>query len=220
MLISDSHEFIFVRVRKTASQSLSALLEPYALTPPAGRWSHARSRLRLQWDYRRHHFRAHDGILAAKHRMPAARFERYFKFAIVRNPWDRLVSEYEFILRHPEHGRHGRLVRLGSFENFIELQTVRRDAYQLNALCDHRGRLLVDYTGRLESLDDDWRAICTRIGIPHAPLPRINIGRHEPYTRYYTPELRARVAHCWAREIEAFGYTFGDDRPAAASPDG
>ena len=95
MLISDSHEFIFVRVRKTASQAMWAQLEPYVLPRPDTRWDRFKSRARLEWDYRKYRFRAHEGILAAKRRMPAERFERYFKFAIVRNPWARLVSESE-----------------------------------------------------------------------------------------------------------------------------
>ena len=210
MLISDSHEFIFVRVRKTASQAMWAQLKPYVLPRPDSRWDHLKSRARLEWNYRKYRFRAHDGILAAKRRMPAERFERYFKFAIVRNPWARLVSEYEFILRYPDHGRHDRVRRLGGFEKFVDMQIPRRDAYQLDVLCDRRGRMLMDFIGRLEALDDDWRTICERIDIPYQPLPKKNVGKRRPYTDYYTPGLRDRVARHWAREIETFGYAYGE----------
>lgn len=209
MLVSDSHEFIFVRVRKTASVAMRDQLAPFALPRPATRWDRVKSRALLEWDYGKYRFRAHDGILAAKRRMPADRFERYFKFAIVRNPWARLVSEYEFILRWPKHGRHRRVKRLGSFDKFVEMQIPRRNAYQLPALCDRRGNLLMDFVGRLENLDDDWRTICARIGIPYLPLPKKNVGQRRPYTDYYTPELRDRVARHWAQEIELFGYAYG-----------
>lgn len=209
MLISDSHEFIFVRVRKTASQSMWAALEPYVLPRPTGRWARIKSRAGLERDYHRFRFRAHDEITTAQRLMPPQRFERYFKFAIVRNPWRRLVSEYEFILKSPRHGRHRRVKALGGFAPFIEMQIPRRDAYQINPLCDSDGNLLMDYVGKLETLDEDWKTICERIGIPHVDLPRKNVSVKRPYTDYYTPETRDLVASHWSREIELFDYTFG-----------
>ena len=209
MLISDSHEFIFVRVRKTASQSMWAALEPYVLPRPTGRWSRMKSRAGLERDYRRYRFRAHDEITTAKRLLPAAQFDRYFKFAIVRNPWRRLVSEYEFILKSPKHGRHRRVKVLGGFAPFIEMQIPRRDAYQTSQLCDPQGNLLMDFVGKLETLDRDWKTICERIDIPHVELPRKNVSVRRPYTDYYTPETRDLVAKHWSREIELFGYEFG-----------
>lgn len=209
MLISDSHEFIFVRVRKTASQSMWAALEPYVLPRPTGRWARIKSRAGLERDYHRFRFRAHDEITTAQRLMPPQRFERYFKFAIVRNPWRRLVSEYEFILKSPRHGRHRRVKALGGFAPFIEMQIPRRDAYQINPLCDSDGNLLMDYVGKLETLDEDWKTICERIGIAHVELPRKNVSVKRPYTDYYTPETRDLVANHWSREIELFDYKFG-----------
>lgn len=209
MLISDSHEFIFVRVRKTASQSMWAALGPYVLPRPEGRWARFKSRAGLEHDYHKYRFRAHEEITTAQRLLPPDRFERYFKFAIVRNPWRRLVSEYEFILKSPQHGRHERVKALDGFGPFIEMQIPRRDAYQVNQLCDGEGRLLMNFVGKLENLDADWKTICERIGIPHVALPRKNVSVKRPYTDYYTPELRDLVAEHWAREIELFDYRFG-----------
>jgi len=209
MLISDSHEFIFVRVRKTASQAMWAALEPYVLPRPADRWTRFLSRSGLKRDYRTYRFRAHDEIVTAQKLMPADRFERYFKFAFVRNPWRRLVSEYEFILKSPHHGRHERVKKLGGFEGFVEMQVARRDAYQLNQLCDRDGNLLMDFVGKLENLGRDWRTICERVGVPHQELPFKNVSVKRPYTEYYSDATRELVAEHWAREIELFGYAFG-----------
>lgn len=209
MLISDSHEFLFVRVRKTASQSMWQALEPYVLPRPAGRWARFRSRAGLERDYHRFRFRAHEEITTAQKLLPPEKFDRYFKFAIVRNPWHRLVSEYEFILKSPSHGRHAKVKKLGSFDRFVEMQIPRRDAYQLSQLCDLDGQLLMDFVGKLETLDDDWKTICGHIGIPHVALPRKNVSVKRPYTDYYTPELRELVARHWAQEIELFDYAFG-----------
>lgn len=210
MLISDSHQFIFLRMRKVASTSMKAILLPMCLPRPAGKLAHLKSRAWLEWDYHKYVFRAHDDIRAAQRRMPAETFDKYFKFAFVRNPWDRLVSEYEFLLEKPTHGRHARVKKLNSFKHFIQMQIPRRDAYQINMLCDRHGKLLVDFVGKLENLQSDWQTVCARIGIPDQPLQRKNATQHRHYQDYYDNESRQLVARHWSREIELFEYAFDD----------
>ncbi len=212
MLISDSHEFIFLQMRKVASTSMQAILRPLCIPRPAGRIAHLKSRARLEWDYRKYVFRTHDDILAAKRRMPADKFANYFKFTFVRNPWERLVSEYEYILGQPEHGRHTRVIRLKNFSEFIRMQIPRRDAYQINMLCDKKGRPLVDFVGKLEDLQNDWQTVCTQVGIPCQAIPRKNVTQHINYRDFFDQDSVRLVAKHWAREIEAFEYDF-DFRP-------
>ena len=208
MLISDSHEFIFLQMRKVASTSMAEILRPLAITAPNGRLAHLKSRTRLEWNYQRHHFRLHEDILAVKRRMPSERFERYFKFAFVRNPWERLVSEYEYILTQPEPGRHKRIRRLDGFIDFIRLQIKRTDSFQFNMLYDNNNNLLVDYIGKFETLEQDWKTVCERIGIPCSPLPSKNVTRHKPVQDYFDHDSIALVAKHWAREIKLFDYSF------------
>ncbi len=208
MLISDSHQFIFLRMRKVASTSMKAILLPLCVPRPAGTLAHLKRRALLEWNYHKYVFRAHDDIRAAQKRMPAELFDRYFKFTFVRNPWDRLVSEYEFLLRKTGHGRHERVKRLGGFSEFIRMQIPRRDAYQINMICDRKGRMLMDFIGKMENLQDDWKTVCDRIGIPHQELARKNASERTHYRDYYDAESRQLVARHWAREIELFGYSF------------
>jgi len=210
MLISDSHQFIFLRMRKVASTSMKTILLPLCVPRPNGRLAHLKSRAKLEWDYHSYVFRAHDDIRAAQKRMPAELFDRYFKFTFVRNPWDRLVSEYEFLLRKTEHGRHERVKKLGGFSDFIRMQIPRRDAYQINMMCDKRGNVLMDFIGKLENLENDWITVCNRIGIPHQELQRKNASERSHYQDYYDTENRQLVARHWAREIELFGYRFDE----------
>ena len=208
MLISDSHEFIYLRMRKVASTSMRDILRPLCIPIPDGRLAHLKSRARLEWDYHRYVFRSHDDILSAKRRMPDEIFSRYFKFAFVRNPWERLVSEYEFLLKRPRHGRHARVKKMSDFSEFIQMQIPRRDAYQSKMLCDNDGKLLMDFVGKLENLDNDWRIASERIGIPYQELPRKNVTQHKRYQDYFTTETTQLVARHWARDIELFEYTF------------
>ena len=211
MLISDTHEFIFLRMRKVASTSMRGILRPLCLSIPEDRFAHIKSRLRLEWDYHRYVFRAHDNILAAKSRMPADKFERYFKFAFIRNPWERLVSEYEFLLSRNKHGRHKRVKELDNFSEFIQMQIPRRDAYQLNMLCDHKGRVLMDFLGKLENLEQDWHRVCGQLGIEYQALPRKNVIERKPYQAYDDMDSIQVVAKHWGREIELFEYSYEDN---------
>jgi len=136
MFISDSHEFIFVHMRKSAGTSMRVVLSPLCIPRKKNRLAHMKSRAMLEWNYQKYAFRTHAEIRTAQQRMPEALFRRYFKFTFVRNPWDRLVSEYQFLLTNKAHGRHERVKRLGGFEQFIHMQIPRKSAYQVNMVCD------------------------------------------------------------------------------------
>lgn len=153
----------------------------------------------------------HLNICQIAETLPRETFEGYFKFAFVRNPWDRAVSLYE--------RREGRRMKEHmSFAAFIDWMTLASATcihplphrYQLDWLISPHGDLLVDFVGRFESLAEDWRTIARRIGaeegLPHAnrhPEPR----RH--YTEYYTPRTIDIVQRRFAVDIEYFGYRFG-----------
>ncbi|MGA9271459.1 MAG: sulfotransferase family 2 domain-containing protein [Lutimonas sp.] len=206
MLISDSHQFIFVHIRKAAGSSIRDTLEPLSLVKPTDTWSKIKSRfLKTETDYKKYAFRQHDDINVAKRLMPPDLFESYFKFAFVRNPWDRLVSEYEFIRRRPDHGRHSKVMRMG-FEKYIVYQSKRFDAHQINMLADKNGKLLMDFIGKFENLYEDWNRITDRLGIENKQLTHRKKAGIKDYNSYYSDESRALVAELWKGDIEAFGY--------------
>jgi len=198
-------------MRKVASTSMREILRPHCIPVPQGRITHLKSRARLSTNYHKHVFRAHEDILSTRNLMPRAQFARYFKFAFVRNPWERLVSEYEFLLKKTGHGRHARVKNLSGFDQFIDMQIPRRDAYQSNMLCDRNGVLLMDFVGKLENLDTDWNRVCEHIKIDYHALPQKNVTRHRRYQDYYTPESIAKVGVHWARDIGLFDYQFNPD---------
>jgi hypothetical protein len=66
----------------------------------------------------------------------------------------------------------------------------------------------VDYIMRFESLSDDFRAVCTAIGISPPTLPQYNRSNREHYSKYYDDELRELVRTRFATEIERFNYAF------------
>ena len=123
MLISDSHKFIFIHIRKSAGGSIGKTLRPISIAINKDPISKIKSRfLKIETNYQKFAFRQHCSILQVKEVIPKAIFNDYFKFAFVRNPYTRLVSEYEFIKRRPDHGRHKKVTNM-DFHEYILYQS-------------------------------------------------------------------------------------------------
>lgn len=219
MLLSDSHSFAFVHVPKTAGSSVTVALGHHAVRVDdhwANRWL-ARAGIPVNrfapWPYTK--LRTHASAAVLRDWLPPEIFDRLFKFAFVRNPWDVLVSYWHYLRSKPGH-RRGRIARrLPNFAAYVDYEIRRGRFSQTGLLCDHDGRLLVDFVGRYESLATDFVFVCRRIGI-EAELPRVNAGDRADYRDYYTPSLVDRVAEAFATDIERFGYTFEDGHGAAS----
>ena len=181
-------------------------LEPLSLPKPTSPVAKVKSRfLKMENDYRKFAFRQHNEIRVAKKVLPDEIFNSYFKFAFVRNPWDRLVSEYEFIRRRPNHGRHPKVIRM-EFDEYIVYQSKRRDAHQIDMLADKQGNLLMDFVGKFENLEKDWLYVAKKLGIENKELGHRKKSGIKDYKAYYTQENWDLVADLWHRDIDAFGY--------------
>lgn len=147
----------------------------------------------------------------------------YFKFAFVRNPWDRLVSWWSMIDAdragtHLNRFQRFILEKAATFEEFLEKcdeEIVDTDGpkwiyrNQLDYLTDSSGRQIVDFIGRFETLQQDFDVISRRVLGESAPLPHANRSQHSHYCDYFTPALAEKVERRFERDIKTFGYVFG-----------
>ncbi len=154
----------------------------------------------------------------------------YFKFAFVRNPWDRLVSWWSMIDRHrPRHEAGEKLnafqtlvlTRAKTFADFVRLKDCvvdpdgRKSVHfnQIDYLTDAEGEIIVDFVGRFEHLGRDLdTALSGRLG-RRIDLPHLNASSRGDYRKFYSPDLAEEVARIYERDIRAFGYRFEDATP-------
>ena len=207
MLISDSHQFVFVHVRKAAGTSLRHILEQVSLAKNNQLWYKMLSRNGFKVDYHKHSFRKHSALIEAEKSMPEGVFENYFKFAFVRNPWDRLVSEFEYIKTQNTHSRYKKLSQM-TFEQYIEFQGKRASAHQFNVLSNKKGELGLDYVGKFERLDESLVYISEKINLDCSQIPHINKIKRQPFQSYYNDATAERVSELWVKDIEVFDYQF------------
>jgi len=217
MLISYSHRFIFIHVGKSAGMSIRNALLPFCAEPEKFRM---RRPPMLKGDQPNPMYTVwqtlllHPKSIDVKRELPAEVFDGSYKFAFVRNPWDHLVSVYNFMLRDPEIPRHAEVKALSGFEAFVQWAIDEAAPFpkgitklQSQMLTDQDGKLLVDCVGYYETLREDFATICRHVGID-APLPHLNRSQHRDYRSYYNDHTRSLVENHFHRDIELFGYTF------------
>lgn len=210
MILSHEHRFIFIHVHKAAGTSITRALLPFSADAVGG----ILRRLKKKPSAAKPPPTPIPPNITASElieKMGPDRFRSYFSFAFVRNPWDWTASEYEYIRRSPDHAAHEIVTKLGSFPAFVHWHCHERRILQESFVCDDEGKQLVDFIGRYERLEEDFRQVCTRIGI-EAKLPHLNQSQRRPYPEYFDPETRELVARAYAADITRFGYRF-DDTP-------
>ena len=208
MIISHRHRFIFAAVPKTGTHSVRQ-----ALREQMGGEDVEQVRLfvekRLPWDDLAAIQHGHLALRQVRPHLGDDVFNGYFKFAFVRNPFDRFVSYCAFMLRggsdfqlRPREVMHHFLFREPP-EQHILFQP------QASLLVDDDGKtLLTDKVGRVEDMQASYDTICDSIGIPSRPLDRVNGTQRGDYRRYYDQALIDGVAARYAQDLDLFGYSF------------
>lgn len=216
MLLSLKYNFLFVHIAKTGGTSVRAALAPLRWRDPLYWPAFLCSRLSHLTGHRiASKLPRHAKVIAAKEMLPHEVFEKLFKFAFVRNPWDLQVSSWHHIRRERPH----LLTGIEDFPTFIRWKLDPERPYQYHIdtsielqsdyLKDLSGRIIVDFIGRYENLQEDFDQVCRTIGIAPRQLPHKRQAKNRSdYRKYYTDEIAELVAQRFKPDIEAFGYTF------------
>ena len=216
MLLSIKYNFLFVHIAKTGGTSVRAALNPLRWRDPYYVPIFLCSKLSKLTGHRIGvKFPRHAKVIAAKEMLPRELFDNLFKFAFVRNPWDLQISSYHHIRRERPH----LLAGINDFEQFLrwKLDPARPYQYHIDTsielqsdyLVDLNGKIIVDFIGKYEQLQEDFDEVCRRIGITSKTLPhKRKATDRSDYRQYYNDDTARLVADNFRRDIENFGYSF------------
>lgn len=206
-MISRDHECIFVHIPKCGGSSIEEIL-----------WPSPRSEEDL-WGglVDRYHNKYQTGglqhLLARQIRTEVGPevFRRYYKFSMVRNPWDRVVSQFLFMGKRPDLREYLGMARADPLQRYLELIVKRIHVQweeQHRFVCDEKGDLLVDAVGRFERFEEDVREALGKLNVTVKDVPHLRKSERRPYRDYYTDRTRYMVESIYRRDIELFKYQF------------
>jgi len=195
----DEHRCIFVHIPKCAGISVCQSLFGNNVNLTAGH----------------HNLKRYQIVFAPRE------FRDYFKFAFVRNPYDRLVSAFFFLkkggLNQTDKAWGDRnLSAYDSFDVFVKAWVNPRNirsALHFHPQCDYicleKNRPAVDFIGYYENLEADFQLVCRKLKTD-SPLLSMNRNpaRGMDYQAYYTDETKAIVADVYADDLRVLGYAF------------
>jgi len=181
--------FIFIHINKTAGTSIGN-----AIGLPI-----------------KHHQTAREVIA----RIGKDKWVKAYKFTLVRNPWDKVVSHYEYRRKRNKTDLATQDIPFaewvkktyGPDKDPFYYNNPKAFQPQVEWLKDDEGKISIDFVGKFESINEDFEQIKNAIGLD-AELPHLNASKRAGYRTYYDDETREIVAQWFREDIEAFGYRF------------
>ena len=138
-----------------------------------------------------------------------------YKFTLVRNPWDKVVSHYEYRRKKDKTKIATRNMPFsewvrktyGEPKDSFYYNNPRSFQPQVEWLKDNEGRITIDFVGKFESINTDFKQIQSAIGLD-TELPHLNASKRARYQSYYNDETRDIVERWFHEDISVFGYNF------------
>lgn len=149
----------------------------------------------------------------------------YFWWGFVRHPCDRLISIYHAALKYGNHYPHCQ--EAGSFERWVmtledHWKKMPHTHPMTHFLCrdDDGTDVLVEFIGRFERLEEDWRRVWEAVrpaGHPFRPLRKTNSTEHPSWQDVFTSRMKRVVERLYRADLELFGYSTKSTKPLLPS---
>ncbi|EAJ5701987.1 sulfotransferase family protein, partial [Campylobacter lari] len=197
----DKYKCIFIHVPKVAGSSIERVIYQ------TDRWLVG-------------HVKASDYV-----KLDRTKFESYFSFGFVRNPYDRVISAYHYLKNDsldPCDIEWGKLnIGDSEFKEFVlrlqdeefkqKILAKNHFSFQYEYLCDENMNVLVDFIGRFERLNSDFKKILNILN-RNDNLVHVNKSKHCDYKDYYNYETYKIIREIYRSDFEIFDYDLEDKK--------
>jgi hypothetical protein len=207
MPFSPQHNCLFIHIPKTGGTTIEKLLGIYREWPALDLQVLHGALLLGGQEYQLQHL----SFREASQFLPTDLSTTSFTFTFVRNPWDRMVSEYFW------RGGVGYEQEFDLFvERACEIVKSRQELEGRN--CHYRPQVefldaSIDFVGRFETFHSDLTGVLTKLQVITRDIPHEVKTSHRFYADYYSDRSQRRVASAYEADIDSLKYTFGRTRP-------
>lgn len=190
-MISHEHKCIFVHLPKCAGETIETAFLGKPLNKDDDEFRGSKEK--------------HDSIFQIKKKHPEE-FDKYYKFAVVRNIWDQFVSFVAYCDRRYDRSS-------GTFQSRMrsDLKSKFYHVHSASNMLTIDGRLAVDRIVRFEALAVDLEKVAESLGMEKITLGHVNRSKHQHYSAVYDYYCMLFIKLAFAEEIKLFGHTFEGD---------
>ena len=139
------------------------------------------------------------------------KWDSYYKFCFIRNPYDKIVSAWNHVNRFNI-----------PFHNFINLKNRCNDVEfihtfmpQSRNIINEKGNIDINFIGKFENLETDFQLILKKIGINeiiHDSNKKLNVRTHSKFTNFYiNQETLDKVNFLLKEDFKNFNYKLIDN---------
>ena len=208
MPVCFDRKIAFIHIPKTAGQSIEDLFE-------------------FELD-NHHYFGNNNGYdfshCTIKNMQSKIDISNFFKFSFVRNPFDRLVSEFFYRSELKHNWVFKRLkMKKYSFDDFVNGFYEYKLSFDINKSSDEShfysqfdfiyidNKISVDFLGRFENLKNDISTLKKKFNI-NKNIIHINKTNHYHYSSYYSATTKSMVEKIYEKDFNAFNYDFSKSK--------
>ncbi|WBL23189.1 sulfotransferase family 2 domain-containing protein [Zunongwangia sp. HRR-M8] len=218
-MISHKHKCIFIHIPKCAGISITKFLlgEGESIA-----WNKANYDVLYGWCPRNKTFLQHAPakFLVEKGLITENQWSDYYKFTFVRNPWDRVISDYFWLQKDQNIKGNLKeyLCREKEFQPTLTQKGVLKyrgdHLYPQTSFFDIEGEYKLDFVGRFESLESDLEILLKNLKIEDDFTLHLNKRKkkRKHYSRFFTESNKNRVEELFRKDIDLLNYSFEDKR--------